>query len=102
MELRIQKLFSHREAVLRMLEGIHDPLSRIENPSHNASLETVYDEYSANGIPEFVYDFVYVYYNTFVTLKPPELASLGGNVELQQELRLRVAKLRRDNQIYNR
>jgi len=92
-----QKLLSRREAVLKMLEETPDPLSLIENPSHNAPLETVYEENSANGIPEFVYDFVYAYYNAFVTLEPPELASLGGNVELQQELRLRVAKLRRDN-----
>ncbi len=92
-----QKLLSRREAVLKMLEETSDPLSRIENPSHNAPLETVYDENSANGIPKFVYDFVYAYYNTFVTLEPPELASLGGDAELQQELRLRVAKLRREN-----
>jgi len=91
------ELLSRREAVLKMLEETPDPLSRIENPSHNAPLETVYDENSANGIPKFVYDLVYAYYNAFVTLEPPELASLGGDVELQQELRLRVAKLRREN-----
>jgi len=92
-----QKLISRREAVLKMLAETPDPLSRIENPSHNAPLETVYDENCANGIPKFVYDFVYAYYNAFVTLEPPELASLGGNTELGQELRLRVAKLRRKN-----
>jgi uncharacterized protein YcfL len=46
------ELLSRREAVLKMLEETPDPLSRIENPSHNAPLETVYEENSANGIPQ--------------------------------------------------
>lgn len=92
-----EKLAKNRGAVLEMLKEASDPLELIANPSENEPVTFVYDEKSAGGVPKSVYELVYAYYNTFVTLETPDFSAFGELPELAQQLRLRVAKLRKQN-----
>jgi hypothetical protein len=96
-----EKLTENRAAVLAMLEENGDPLEEIANPSDNEPVTYVYDEKTANGVPKAAYELIYTYYNTFVTLEAPDFSSFGGLPEVEQQLRLRTAKLRKQNIVIN-
>lgn len=88
-----EELTADRETVFAFLEKYPDPMVFIENPSSAPAAEPVYAD---PKVPAAIYDFLYTYYNSFVTLEAPDFSALEGGgcsfAELEQMLRYQTAK----------
>lgn len=96
-----EEITQNREKVFDFLEENPDPINLIENPSSSKMSEFTYSD---ADIPDAVYEFLYIYYGSLVSLEIPDFSSLEanncyfGNVE--EMMRFHVARERLQSSYY--
>lgn len=97
-----EKITQNREKVFDFLEENPDPFALIENPSSAKMSELIYSD---AGIPDAVYEFLYIYYDSLVSLEIPDFSSLEANNcyfdDVEEMMRFHIARERLNSYYYD-